>query len=376
VRVLYLTDKSSVHNRRFLEKLASTGYEVWFWDVTASRVPDDMLPKGIREVRSTKSVQRNAPLGAFAEFLPEFQSKLNELRPALIHAGPIQSCGYLVALADFHPTLLMSWGSDILMEPEHNSEWRQATDFALKRADAFFCDCDTVRVKARSFREFPDSHIVQFPWGVKPGVFSPAGPLPPAEPARRKEGTTFICTRAWEPLYGADTLLEGFRRARSTNPSLRLILLGSGSEEQSIRCFLRSNDLNDAVSLLGPRPAEELPMWFRAADAYVSCAKSDGTSISLLEAMATGLPVVVTDIPSNREWVVEPDNGWLVPIGSPKGVADRLLRAARLSSRERETISCRNRRIVADRADWDKNFPRLPEMYERIVQLEKIRLTT
>ena len=48
-----------------------------------------------------------------------------------------------------------------------------------------------------------------------------------------------------------------------------------------------------------------MPKWFRAADTYISCAQSDGTSVSLLEAMATGLPLIVTDIPSNREWVVE-----------------------------------------------------------------------
>ena len=107
-------------------------------------------------------------------------------------------------------------------------------------------------------------------------------------------------------------------------------------------------------------------MWFRAADAYVSCAKSDGTSISMLEAMATGLPVVVTDIPSNREWVAEPENGWLAPAGSAEGVAERMLQVANLTPRERKTISERNQRVVAERADWDKNFPRLLEMYERL----------
>jgi glycosyltransferase involved in cell wall biosynthesis len=111
---------------------------------------------------------------------------------------------------------------------------------------------------------------------------------------------------------------------------------------------------------------EEMPMWFRAVDAYVSCAKSDGSSISLLEAMSTGLPVIVTDIPSNREWVSEPENGYLAPAGSPQGVADRMLQVAKLTPQEREEISERNRRVVAKRADWDKNFPRLLEMYERL----------
>jgi glycosyltransferase involved in cell wall biosynthesis len=109
-----------------------------------------------------------------------------------------------------------------------------------------------------------------------------------------------------------------------------------------------------------------MPKWFRAADTYVSCTQSDGTSISLLEAMATGLPVVVSDIPSNREWVVEEQNGWLASPRSAEQFADRLLRAARLSPEQRRLFSERNRRIVDDRADWDRNFPKLLEMYERL----------
>ena len=367
MRILYLTDNNSVHNRRFLEKLASAGHEVWFWNLTAPRPPQHGLPHGVQSIISAKSVHRGASPGEYRELLPQFQSLLKELQPVLVHAGPIQSCGYLAALADFHPMVLMSWGSDLLIEAERNSEWKQATELTLQKADAFFCDCDTVRKKANFFRGFSDSQVVQFPWGVKRGVFSPVGPLPPGSFTRRAGTTTFIYTRSWDPLYGTDVLLDAFRRARCKNPSLRLLLLGSGSQTQSVRAFVETCDLSDAVSLLGPQPVEEVPMWFRAADAYVSCAKSDGTSISLLEAMATGLPVVVTDTPSNREWVAEPENGWLAPAGSSEAVADRMLQVANLTPQDRKSISERNQRLVAERADWDKNFPRLLEMYERLV---------
>jgi glycosyltransferase involved in cell wall biosynthesis len=367
VRLLYLTDNGSVHNRRFLEKLAFAGHKVWFWNLTATQPPAGGLPSGVQPIISAKSVHPGASPGLYQELLPQFHSLLKELQPTLVHAGPIQSGGYLAALADFHPMVLMSWGSDLLVDAERNSEWRQATEIALQRADAFFCDCDTVRKKANSFRVFSDSQVVQFPWGVKRGVFSAVGPLPPNDRFTRRPGTTtFIYTRSYDPLYGTDVLLDAFLRARSVNPSLRLLLVGRGSQDPSLRSFVQAHALGDAMLLLGPQPAEDLPMWFRAADAYISCAKSDGTSISLLEAMATGLPVVVTDIPSNREWVTASENGWLAPAGSPEGVADRMLQVANLTPQELEAISERNQRVVTERADWDKNFPRLLEMYERL----------
>ncbi len=317
---------------------------------------------------STKRIEHGSSPAQYRELLPQMQSVLKEVQPVIVHAGPIQSGGYLGALSDFHPMLLISWGSDLLLDAERNSEWQEATAFALRKADAFFCDCDTVRKKANNFRAFSDAEIVQFPWGVKQGVFSPAGPLPPRDQFTRRTGTTiFIYTRSYEPLYGFDVLLDAFARARSKNPALHLLLLGDGAQDCNILSFIKGHDLNDAVSVVGSQPVETLPMWFRAADAYISCAKSDGTSISLLEAMATGLPVIVTDIPSNREWVAGPENGWLARSGSAGAVAEKMLLVAELTPQERKKISKCNRRVVAERADWDKNFPRLLEMYNKLV---------
>ena len=368
MRILYLTDRDSVHNRRFLEKLSLAGHEVCFWNLSAQQSIEANPPSGVRSIQSAKNVATGAAPSQYQDLVPQLQSLVREFQPALLHAGPIPSAGYLAGLADFHPLLLMSWGSDLLVDAESNAEWQQATRFALQKADAFFCDCETVLRAANRYRVFSESQIVQFPWGVKPGDFSPSGPLPAADAFTPTAGTTtFIYTRSWSPLYGADVLLEAFRKAHSVNSSLRLLLVGADSQAKNIRAFLEASGLNDAVSIIGPQPTEELPKWFRSADAYISCAKSDGTSISLLEAMATGLPVVVTDIPSNREWVSEPHNGCLAAAGSPDAVAAKMLQVARLTPQQRKEISERNQRVVAERADWDKNFPSLLEMYNRLV---------
>jgi glycosyltransferase involved in cell wall biosynthesis len=378
VRILYLTDNNSVHNGRFLEKLICAGHEVIFWNLLADGRTANCLPESysvVKTIVSEKRISRDPSPVQYRELLPQLQSVLKEMQPALVHAGPIPTVGYLAALANFHPLLLMSWGSDLLVDAERNSEWKQATEFALKKADAFFGDCNTVRKKAESFRAFSDSQRVQFPWGIKQGVFSAEGPLPPADKFQPKAGTTtFIYTRSYDPLYGTDVLLEAFLKARNANPSLRLLLLGSGSQSTANHSYVQTHGLQDAVLLLGPQPADDLPKWFRAADGYISCAKSDGTSISLLEAMATGLPVIVTDIPSNREWVSEPQNGYLATSGSAEAVAAKMLEVASLTPQQRRIIAERNRSVVAERADWDKNFPRLLEMYDRLIA-EGVRYT-
>jgi glycosyltransferase involved in cell wall biosynthesis len=368
VKVLYFSDNNtSGHNQRFLEKLSQAGLDVWFLDPAASSMPEDLSLPGVHWVECQQIMPRNADPGTFAGFLPEFQRLMKEIKPDVVHAGPIPTCGLVTALSGFHPYLLCSWGADILWDVKRASEWKDATRTALSSADAFFCDCDTVRAAARELVEIPDARIVQFPWGVRRGIFHPVGSLPPeAEYKREPDTHLFICTRAWEPIYSIETLLEAFRIAYRADSCLRLLLLGSGSQAERVQDFIETHGLKAVVRILGRLGKDEMPRWFRAADTYVSCAQTDSASVSLLEAMASGLPAIVTDIASNREWVEEGLNGWLAPAGSSEEFADRLLRAARLDPADRKVFSERNLRIVAERADWDRNFPKLLKMYDRM----------
>jgi glycosyltransferase involved in cell wall biosynthesis len=368
MRILYFTDNSSDHNLRFLEMFISHGIEVIFLDATQDATTARPVPVGVQSVRFQRSIPRDADPSQYESIVAELKSLVRDLRPDVVHAGPVQTCGYAAALSGFHPLLVMPWGSDLIAYADRNSEWRLATEIALRAADGFFPDCDAVRAAGERFVTFPNERMVQFPWGIKSGSFSPHGPAVSRDSLGfSSDSFTFISTRSWEPVYDIPVLVQAFHRAWKQNSRLRLILLGDGSEAGSVRNFIAEHGLNDAVATPGLVPAAEMPRWFRAANAYVSCTRSDGTSISLLQAMATGLPVVVTDIASNREWITENENGWLATIGSFQEFADKLLRAAGLEPRKREAISERNQNIVAERADWDRNFPSLLRLYESLV---------
>jgi glycosyltransferase involved in cell wall biosynthesis len=372
VRILYLSNNRSDHNRRFVEQVCAAGHQLWFLDVCNNASAPAWLPPDAAMVRLGSVVSRECEPLEMRMLLPEFRSVLQKLQPDLIHAGPVQSCGYLAALSGFHPLLVMSWGSDMLMHANQNSEWAQATETTLRCADGFFCDCNAVRAAANEFVLLRDDQVVQFPWGIRRGSFSPQGLLPSIY---QPEGETIrlISTRSWEPLYDVDVLLSAFRIAHQKDLRLRLLLLGSGSMAALLDAKIKDYQLRDVVTTPGWVPGYELPKWFRAAHIYVSCAKSDGTSISLLEAMATGLPVVVSDLDSNREWVTEGQNGWLAPAENIEQFAQKILCAARLSSAESKQISLRNQQVVRDRADWDRNFPALLMTYERLLSATKNR---
>jgi L-malate glycosyltransferase len=364
LRILYFSDNSSDHNLRFIESLAAHDQEIWFLDITRNQPLPGWLPPRVRFVPIQCVLNRDVDPERAKEFLPEFRRVLQEIQPDVVHAGPVQTCGYIAALSGFHPLLIMPWGSDVLFHANRNPEWTWATQVALQGADALFCDCAAVWQATRQFKEFPPSRVINFPWGIKRGSFGPAG-----ERWNLEQGTTnLICTRSWEPLYDIDTLLEAFRLAASENSQLRLWLLGNGSRASSVRSFIQQHKLNDVVRTPGRIARQDLPIWFRSADGYVSCAKTDGTSVSLLEAMATGLPVVVSDIASNREWVTNGKNGWLASVGSVDEFANRFLCLSALGPSQRQVISKHNQRIVAEKADWDRNLPQLCLLYQSLAE--------
>jgi glycosyltransferase involved in cell wall biosynthesis len=271
----------------------------------------------------------------------------------------------MTALAGFHPFFVMSWGSDILVDSGRDGFWRWMTRYALAHSDRLVCDNDAVRLKVRQLVPYPENRMVQFPWGVDVQQFAPG------EDVRRlrdklgwHDSFLVLSTRSWEKIYGVETLLDAFRLAHSHNSSLRLVMLGSGSLAPNVEKAIAEFGIEHVVALPGRVANELLPDYYRAADLYLSCTTSDGTSVSLLEAMATGLPVIVADVPGNREWVTEGDNGWLAGVADSAAFARAIIEAAELRPEERSRIASRNRRIVEQRANWDSNFPKLLAAYD------------
>lgn len=327
------------------------------------------LPTGVEEIAL-------APAGGDADrdegIAAALATIVGRLQPSLVHAGPVQTCGYPAALAGGAPLSVVSWGSDLLVEARRDARSAKRARVALSRADLVVCDCDSVRRVVQSLADVPDARIVQLPWGTDPGEFRRDGPRKPLrERPGWQDATIVLHTRSWEPGYGLDVVLEAFDIARRSHPSLRLVLAGDGSLASSIHDIIASRRLEEVVLLPGRLANAELADWFRAADVYMSASESDGSSVSLLEALATGLACVVTDIDSNAEWVVDEENGWRARSGDAQAFVAGLLRAASLSVFDRDAMSARNRRVAVERADWARNVRRLIAAYDRVSGVAK-----
>lgn len=326
MRVLYVSRGYTSHDRRFLAALAERGHTAGLLRTEGIALEDRSLPDGVIEIS-----------GSVEEALAVFE-------PDVTQAGPVPTCAFLAARANARPLVAVSWGSDLLNLDESLLGHAR---YALAQCDLFLCDSLEVDGAARRLFDIPGDRIVQFPWGVDLPRFLPA----PVRP----EVMQIVCTRAWEPGYGIETVLSAFAAARQSEPQLCMTLFGGGSLEPKIQRFLVQNRLTQAVMMRGRVAEDELPLYLSAADLYLSAAPVDGSSISLLEAMATGLPVIVADRPSNREWVTPGVNGWLAPPGDVRAFARAMVEAARASMADRERIRAANLALARSRANWTKH---------------------
>ena len=110
-----------------------------------------------------------------------------------------------------------------------------------------------------------------------------------------------------------------------------------------------------------------MPAYLADSDLYVSSSLSDGTSVCLLEAMAAGLPVVVTDVEAILEWVTDGENGLVVPRKDPAALAEAI--CAMLGDSDlRDTFGRNNYRIAKERASWDDNARILEDSINHCIQ--------
>lgn len=361
-RILYISSNGGIHDYRFLKKIVND-YEVLFLHYAAGEIIEEIDKLKNLEIISKKPAFRSMPYISEQGHLKKI---IDEFKPDIIHSGYVWQVGILAAESGFHPHLAMPWGSDILTEPDKSFIRKRMVNRVMKTCDHVQCDAEFVKKKIVDDYGLDPESITVFPWGIDLSIFRKHDKSESRTRLNLKKSDFIILfNRYFEPVYGVQYLLEAFKKFSAGKDNVQLLMLSEGSGKNEAIKYITESGLEEKVSLIGRVPNAELPVFLNAADIYISPSLSDGTSLSLLEAMACGLGLVVSDVPAIKEWV-DDKNGIVVPKSSSIELAAAMEKYYN-NPELIHTHSAINIQIAAERADWDKNYLKLKEIYNNLL---------
>jgi L-malate glycosyltransferase len=313
IKLLMLGSLNHPHVEHLALGMRERGFEV--------AVGGDVLPTLPRSVLAADGVPtflapqqvRGSARGAAAH-VRWIRGLLRDLQPDVIHAHWLCGFACFAALAGAKPLVAMAWGSDVLRADRLK---RAANRLALNRAALAMADSQALleaMVDLGGRRE----RMQLMSWGVDLGHFRPAERA--REDVRAElglpEGRVVLSPRSLWPLYNPRTIVAAFELLADELPDIQLVLKHMGTDRPPVGPLRHP----DRVHVVGHVPYERMVDWYQASDVCVSIASSDSSPRSVWEAVASGTPCVVSDLPWVHELMVSGRDALVVPI-DPQPVA-------------------------------------------------------
>ena len=265
-------------------------------------------------------------------------------------AGPLTTVTRLLHVGRDLPRVVgLSWGFDLHeLQAQADAAWLAGLSGLVVDSDA------TMQIALQAGMQ--KSQLTFLPWGVDLDLFTPEGPMFDLSPLQLDPGTRLLLSmRAHEPIYRIGEIIDAFAQVHRDHEDLVLLIGHSGSLTEELQAQVGRLDLDAAVRFIDSVPESEVAELMRVCAGYVSASEVDGTSVTLLQAMACGTPVIASDSPGNLSWV-SPNTGILFHVGSVTQQAAAISQALTMDVTRRTDAALT---LVRTRADWHANLSRL-----------------
>ena len=185
---------------------------------------------------------------------------------------------------------------------------------------------------------------------------------------RRPLRPHLVCVRGFHPYYGIDVVVRAFSEVQRVYPEAKLDLVGGGALEGKIRALVEQLKLTN-VNFLGVVPRGEIGRSYDRADIFVNASNLDNMPVSVLEAFASGTPVITTEPEGMRYLVTHERTGLLSPPGDPTTLAGNILRVLR--EPELAARMAQNAFAESARYGWDTVREQWLRVYEQLTPSAK-----
>jgi glycosyltransferase involved in cell wall biosynthesis len=346
-KILYYSNSCGLHDLKFIRVLSKLSRNVLVVSRSGNSIPEELAGKVHFHSLSTP----DSKVLSTREAIRKLKEIFEDHQPKVSIAGPLWPCAYEAAMANAPKLIATSWAYDVLIDARRSPKIRQAIARALSAAQMALFDSPWVCEEARKVHSFPKSKAKIFPWGVDTKRFRPK----PGDRINASQTFEILHTRTLDKIYRPEVLLRAFHLAVQKKPHFRLKIIGVGPLLPKMKKLSKNLSLEKNVDWIPPVPNHQLPAVFKKASLYTTAACSDGVSISLLEAMATGLPVVVPNLPSNLHLLSPRHRGQTFCLDDPRSMAEKWIAISDWPRKARAEIGAANRAKVEKSASL-QNF--------------------
>lgn len=338
LKICFIADGGSVHVHKWMDFFRNKGHEIYL----ITNRPTGY--NGVKEYCFDISINLGID---FTQKYFKIKKLIKLINPDILHSHYVQYYGFWSALTDFHPQVLTVWGGDVLFEQEAIARgcdpekfclpwWRAfLTKLSLRNSDIVTADS----VDAMDRAVFLGAKKVRtelFVWGVDVERFNDRIYSDIRRDLNLNSNPVVISMRNFISYYNVDKIIEAIPIVLKEIPDTKFIFLGDGPQKDVLIDLIKKLKIKRAVRWVGKVSYNDVPRYLSVADIFVSVPSSDATSMSLLEAMSCGLPIIATDIPANREWVRDKENGILIPPKSSEAIAFAIIELLKDNKRMKE----------------------------------------
>ncbi|OQA02386.1 MAG: UDP-D-galactose:(glucosyl)lipopolysaccharide-1,6-D-galactosyltransferase [Bacteroidetes bacterium ADurb.Bin408] len=345
---LLIIGSNTVHLFNYIHLVKEAFKEIIF---ITDKPSDNYTYSDVKILYTTFSIKKPA---AFIKSIFFIKHVIKTFDPCIIHSHQLTTNSLLVLLANRKlqkPCLFTAWGSDVLYNPSQGYFYKVLLKYILRHGRHFTSD-------SRHMADLMEK-TVQKPLDILIANFG----IDINDIKETEKQNIIYSNRQFKKLYRIDKILEAFSRfkAGGDGENWKLIVASDGEEKESLIKLAKDLGLTGEIEFTGWLTKEANLYNYSISKYYVSIPESDATSISLLEAMASGCIPILSDLPANREWVNDGVNGLIVKNIDCNFIKDAL----KIPFSQAQDI---NRKIIKDSGSKEANKEKFLAFYRHIIE--------
>jgi len=314
MKICCIANPNSPHTIRLIKSLEKNDQSTF---LIGTHPPKQSLPSYVNYIRFPDYIYLRKISFPLRVYLT--RKTIRSLKPDIVHALGGAASSWLARYAHFHPYVVTIMGSDINLIEQKSRYYKRMTMDGLRTANTIICVSKDLENKIKLL-DISNTNVFVLPFGVDTQIYKPANNQ---KKLRDKLGiphnSVVISIRAMQHIYNPLDIARSIPAVLSKCPDTLFLIFVYNIDDRLLNDFKleveRGNTSKNVRYIEQVDDEHLLSEIYQIADAAISIPQSDGTPMSVLECMACGIPVIVSDLPSLRDWVIEYENGMIIQPG-------------------------------------------------------------